>query len=95
MTGTVKTLRDAFGFIAGSDGKDYFFIPSGLQRTCPLSFDELAEDMQVEAFTPIMHPRGPRAIEIMIRESVGGDNNQGKSRTRNIEVAGPPIGWRD
>lgn len=59
-----KGKRNTFGFIQGEDMNSYFFIPPGLQRTT-IPFEGLKEGFAVE-FTPIQHPRGPRAIEIRV-----------------------------
>lgn len=59
-----KGDRPTFGFLMGEDGVSRFFIPTGLQTTT-LKFDDLHSGMAVE-FTPIDHPKGPRAIEIRV-----------------------------
>lgn len=86
LTGTIRTLRETFGFINGQDGIDYFFIPSGLQMTT-YRFHELKVGDDVQ-FIPIEHPKGPRAIEILVKESHGDKN----SRDR---IADAPFGWRN
>lgn len=74
MLGVIESLkakkgadpaRPTFGFIRSADGlSSYFFVASGLQQTT-LKFDDLKEGLKVQ-FTPIDHPRGPRAIEIHV-----------------------------
>lgn len=83
LTGTIRTLRETYGFINGADGIDYFFIPSGLQMTTR-RFHELSVGDDVQ-FIPIEHPKGPRAIEILVKESHG-DND------KETRVAGTPFG---
>lgn len=71
VTGRVESLnkkvpdapRPTFGFIVSDAGDSYFFVPSGMEMTSPVTFDQLREGMPVE-FTVIPHPKGPRAIEV-------------------------------
>lgn len=85
LTGTIRTLRETYGFINGHDGVDYFFIPSGLHMTTR-RFHELTVGDDVQ-FIPIEHPKGPRAIEILIvKESHG---------HKDSRIADAPFGWRD
>jgi cold shock CspA family protein len=66
MRGIIEKLHGTFGFIRGSDGIGYFFIPSCLQITQLKSFEDLRVGLKVE-FTPIdTHPKGPRALEVLI-----------------------------
>jgi CspA family cold shock protein len=60
LTGTVKRLvRDkGFGFVASSDGSEYFFHQSG----CP-EFDTLREGQAV-TFQAGQGPKGPRAENV-------------------------------
>ena len=62
ITRRVVNERSAFEFIRGTDGNEYFFLPSGVQRTAT-AFADLKEQDSVE-FTAINHPKGLRAIEI-------------------------------
>jgi CspA family cold shock protein len=56
--GTIKRITDkGFGFIAASDGTEYFFHQSAVTGT---RFDELREGQRV-TFTPVQGPKGPRA----------------------------------
>jgi cold shock CspA family protein len=64
--GVIESLRDTYGFIRGEDGVSRFFLPSALQQTIGITFEELQTGMRVE-FIHIDHPRGPRAIEILVR----------------------------
>jgi len=67
MTGTIRVLKqNAFGFIRGDDGVDYFFHRSGLQMTT-CTFEELGVGQEV-TFSRIEGPtnKGPRAIEIRV-----------------------------
>jgi len=58
-TGKVKRLvtEKGFGFIVGSDGKDYFFHRSGVQDN---GFDKLLEKDEV-TFDVTVGDKGPRA----------------------------------
>lgn len=63
MNGTIKRLMKdkGFGFIAASDGSEYFFHQSG----CLDRFDELREGQAV-TFTSGQGPKGPRAENIRV-----------------------------
>lgn len=57
-----------FGFIRGDDGRQYFFIPSGMARLSATSFPQLLmlpSPVHVE-FEPSLHPKGMRAISISV-----------------------------
>jgi CspA family cold shock protein len=62
-TGTVKKVVSdrGFGFIAGEDGKEYFFHRSGVQSS--LDFDRLVGGERV-TFEIETSPKGPRAIQV-------------------------------
>lgn len=62
-TGSVARLvtERGFGFIAGDDGKQYFFHRDGLMP--PLAFDALAGGERV-TFEIEANPKGPRATQI-------------------------------
>lgn len=70
MTGTIAKLEDGqygddgYGFILGADRLRYYFNPSGLQLSS-LPMAALQEGMPC-SFTPISHPKGPRAIEVRV-----------------------------
>jgi CspA family cold shock protein len=58
MSGTIKRITDkGFGFIAASDGTEYFFHQSACQG---IRFDDLREGQRV-SFTAGQGPKGPRA----------------------------------
>lgn len=65
--GVIDTLYATYGFIRGDDRIQRFFIPSSLQTTQRIGWDDLHVGMVVE-FIGIEHPRGPRAIEVLILE---------------------------
>jgi len=57
-SGTIKRLTDkGFGFIAASDGTEYFFHQSAVQGA---RYDDLREGQRV-SFTVGQGPKGPRA----------------------------------
>ena len=59
--GTIKRLTDkGFGFIATSDGTEYFFHQSACTGT---RFDDLREGQSV-SFTVGQGPKGPRAENV-------------------------------
>jgi cold shock protein len=63
MNGTIKRLTDkGFGFIAASDGSEYFFHQSGCNGT---RFDELREGQRV-TFDRGQGPKGPRAENVTV-----------------------------
>ncbi len=62
IAGTVKKLvaERGFGFIAGDDGKEYFFHRSGVQ-----DFDSLMGGEKV-SFEIEPSPKGPRANRVQL-----------------------------
>ena len=62
-TGSVRKVNSdrGFGFIAGDDGKDYFFHRNALAAT--LEFDRLAEGQKVQ-FEIEQDPKGARARNV-------------------------------
>ena len=62
-TGTLKKVvsERGFGFIASTDGKEYFFHRSGLDTS--LDFDQLTGGEKLE-FQVENSPKGPRATRI-------------------------------
>ena len=62
ITGTIKRLigDKGFGFIAASDGKEYFFHQSACRQT---AFDELHEGQAV-TFDVGHGPKGPRGENV-------------------------------
>lgn len=64
MNGTIKRLTDkGFGFIATTEGTEYFFHQSACVRT---PFDELREGQTV-SFTVGQGPKGPRAENVSVQ----------------------------
>ncbi len=64
MNGTIKRLTDkGFGFIAASDGSEYFFHQSACTGT---RFDELREGQTV-TFERGQGPKGPRAENVRVQ----------------------------
>lgn len=63
MNGTIKRLTDkGFGFIAASDGAEYFFHQSACTGA---RFDELREGQAV-TFERGQGPKGPRAENVCL-----------------------------
>jgi CspA family cold shock protein len=64
MTGTVKRLvaDKGFGFIAASDGREYFFHQSACTG---VSFQSLREGQAV-TFEPGQGPKGPRGENVRL-----------------------------
>jgi cold shock protein len=61
MNGTIKRLTDkGFGFIATTEGTEYFFHQSACMGT---RFDDLREGQAV-SFTVGQGPKGPRAENV-------------------------------
>lgn len=60
MEGKVKFYNDkkGYGFIAGEDGKDYFFHVSAVQANKPLN------DGQAVQFEPTQNDKGNQAINV-------------------------------
>ena len=64
-TGTIKKLVSdrGFGFIAASDGKEYFFHRNELENSS--DFDRLAGGESVE-FETENSPKGPQAVKVRL-----------------------------
>jgi CspA family cold shock protein len=63
MNGTIKRMTDkGFGFIAASDGTEYFFHQSACTGT---RFDQLREGQAV-TFERGQGPKGPRAENVRV-----------------------------
>jgi CspA family cold shock protein len=65
LNGTIKKLVSdrGFGFIAASDGKEYFFHRSALEASA--DFDRLIGGERVE-FEVETSPKGPQAAKVRI-----------------------------
>lgn len=63
MSGRIKKLEAdrGFGFLAGEDGKDYFFHRSGVDSS--VNFEELSVGDAVD-FSIEPSDRGPRAARV-------------------------------
>jgi CspA family cold shock protein len=65
MNGTIKRLTNkGFGFIASSDGSEYFFHQSACNG---IRFDELREGQSV-TFERGQGPKGPRAENVRVAQ---------------------------
>jgi len=65
LRGKVRKLKEGYGFIAGDDGRDYFFHWTAMQQTSK-NFRDLELLDRVE-FRPIQNEgKGPRAIEVLV-----------------------------
>lgn len=66
IRGKVRKLMQGFGFIAGDDGRDYFFHWTALQQTTK-AFPELKILDRVEgSIIEGTGDKGPRLIEILV-----------------------------
>ena len=68
LMGRVKKIRESYGFIAGDDGRDYFFHWASVKKHSQKDFRQLEMRDRV-SFIP-QPPRdenanGPRGIEVM------------------------------
>lgn len=66
MEGTIRKLNKGYGFIAGSDGVDYFFHWSDILKTSK-QFRNLEEGEKCD-FEPGVNDRGPRATSIKVND---------------------------
>jgi len=64
-SGTIKRLREGYGFIVGEDGKDYFIHWSSIAKESPKDFRELEIGDKVE-FRGTEGAKGLRAIDVMV-----------------------------
>ena len=63
LNGTIKRLNDkGFGFIAATDGNEYFFHSSACNQT---RFEELRQGQPV-SFEPAQGPKGARAENVRV-----------------------------
>jgi|PlaIllAssembly_1097288.scaffolds.fasta_scaffold859102_2 cold shock CspA family protein len=69
IEGVIEALHDTYGFIRGRDSVSRFFLPSALQVTQGVAFEDLRIGSRVE-FVHIDHPRGPRAIEVIVLDGL-------------------------
>src|SRR6201986_4474301 len=81
LNGTIKRLTDkGFGFIAASDGNEYFFHSSACNQT---RFEELREGQAV-TLEHGQGPKGPRAENVRVADK----------RRRGAVTAGA-VCWRE
>jgi cold shock CspA family protein len=66
MRGKVRKIKEGFGFIAGDDGRDYFFHWTALQRTTKNFRDLELLDRVEGSIIEGDGTRGPRLIEIRV-----------------------------
>lgn len=66
MRGKVRKLKEGFGFIAGDDGRDYFFHWTALQRTTKNFRDLELLDRVEGSIIEGDKDKGPRLIEILV-----------------------------
>ena len=64
MEGTIRKLKNGYGFVAGQDGIDYFFHWQMLSKFT-IQFRYLKENQKV-TFEPEYTDRGPRAKDIKV-----------------------------
>lgn len=65
LTGAIRGLKNSYGFIAGDDGRDYFFHWSAMEATSK-NFRELKMQERVE-FLPFKNTDDRwRAVEIRV-----------------------------
>lgn len=68
ITGAIRKLKEGYGFIAGDDGKDYFFHWSAMERTGK-NFRELSVQERVEFSIVEVHERNEtkwRAVQVRV-----------------------------
>ena len=65
MTGTINTIQadKGFGFIADTQGKEYFFHCSAVQSA---AFEDLHQGQAVD-FDAGQGPKGPRAENVRVK----------------------------
>ena len=64
QTGSIRKLKEGYGFIAGDDGENYFFHWSAMELTSK-DFRDLAVRERV-SYHIISGPLGPRAIMVRV-----------------------------
>lgn len=78
MRGKVRKLKEGFGFIAGDDGRDYFFHWTAMQQTSTNFRDLKVLDRVEGSVIEGEEHRGPRLIEVRTIDDTPG------SQTRNV-----------
>jgi cold shock CspA family protein len=66
LTGSIRRLKEGFGFIAGDDGTDYFFHWSAMEKSTK-DFRELELRHRV-SFQTAVGKKGLRAICVRVEE---------------------------
>ena len=61
----ITHLFDGHAFATDEFGVTYFILPSHFEQSQPAAFADLRLGSEV-LFTPIQHPKGKRAIEILL-----------------------------
>ena len=64
QTGSIRKLKEGYGFIAGDDGENYFFHWSAMELTSK-DFRDLSVRERV-SYHIISGPAGPRAIMVRV-----------------------------
>lgn len=66
--GTVKRLKEGFGFIALDNGQDAFFLPTAMDRSAGVKFESLHVGQKVEVEVGEGRPGtdGPRAVKVRV-----------------------------
>jgi len=62
VIGSVKALRDSYGFVAGEDGRDYYFADRDLVDDFDL---KIGDAVRFEVVEP-QPERGPRAVHVAL-----------------------------
>lgn len=66
-TGTIKTLKNNFGFITpDGGGKDVHFLAKAVKNA---QFDELLEEQRVTSYTVTQNEKGPTAKDVIVAET--------------------------
>ncbi len=65
VEGIVTTLFQSHAFATDEFGVNYFILPSHFEQSQPAAFADLRRG-SVVMFTPIDHPKGKRALEILL-----------------------------
>jgi cold shock protein len=63
-SGSIRKLKQGYGFIAADDGQNYFFHWTAMEATSK-DFRDLVERERVD-FIVIESDRGPRAIQVRV-----------------------------
>lgn len=65
-SGSIRALKDKYGFIKQDAGDDCFFLPTAMQKTPGIRFEDLVIGQRVEFTVVDNGDKGLRAVDILV-----------------------------